>query len=369
LHTPPGPSPVDFRDHSRLDPSRRTHAPSHSFAVRAALYSLCANLVQCCMESAGGAFDSAAHADRPLYNIHAVAKRCDMSPITLRSWERRYGIPHPARDSRGNRLYSDRDVAVIRWLAERLDEGVSIGRAVDLMRHLLQATPPLELLEEDTSLQCARSHLLEAIERMDEASVYRVIGERLRVFSLEDVSLHLLQPVLQTVGELWAQGKLSVTTERFGSNIIRAQLTQMMQITPPAARQATILVGCAPGELHDVGPLMLALFLRRRGFRVIFAGANLEPTSLIADVCRILPAAVCLSSSRVETVTRLASIYDALQPEYDGILAFGGRIFDEHPHLIASVPGLYLGTDAASAVTALEKVLIDRSIGRMYGEQ
>ena len=68
--------------------------------------------------------------DEPLLNIKAVSQATGVEPVTLRAWERRYGVPEPARSDQGYRLYSERDVAILRWLKAKVDAGVKIKQAV-----------------------------------------------------------------------------------------------------------------------------------------------------------------------------------------------------------------------------------------------
>jgi len=50
----------------------------------------------------------------PIYNTRAVAQRTSVPADTFRAWERRYAIPCPDRTSGNQRLYSERDIAIIR---------------------------------------------------------------------------------------------------------------------------------------------------------------------------------------------------------------------------------------------------------------
>lgn len=50
----------------------------------------------------------------PRYNIKAVVQQTQVTFSTLRAWEQRYGVPHPNRSTHGHRLYSARDVGVIK---------------------------------------------------------------------------------------------------------------------------------------------------------------------------------------------------------------------------------------------------------------
>jgi MerR family transcriptional regulator, light-induced transcriptional regulator len=74
--------------------------------------------------------------DIPIFNTKAVVQQTNVPAPTLRAWERRYTILSPERAGNDYRLYSERDVATIRWLKERVDAGMSISQAIALLRHL-----------------------------------------------------------------------------------------------------------------------------------------------------------------------------------------------------------------------------------------
>src|SRR5512141_2494139 len=81
----------------------------------------------------------------PVYNLKAVLKETGLKADVLRAWERRYGLPAPERTQGGHRLYSDFDVAMLKWLIMRQNEGLSISRAAEMWKeHLLQGRNPLE---------------------------------------------------------------------------------------------------------------------------------------------------------------------------------------------------------------------------------
>ena len=70
---------------------------------------------------------------QPIYNIKAVVEATGLPAATLRAWERRYGALSPGRTDSGYRLYSARDIAVLRWLKARVDEGMNISQALQLL--------------------------------------------------------------------------------------------------------------------------------------------------------------------------------------------------------------------------------------------
>ena len=71
-------------------------------------------------------------AETQLFNLKVVVHETGLKPDTIRAWERRYGLPQPRRSSGGHRLYSRRDIEIIKWLMARQEEGLSISNAVDL---------------------------------------------------------------------------------------------------------------------------------------------------------------------------------------------------------------------------------------------
>ena len=74
--------------------------------------------------------------DAPKYNIKAVCSETGIRPVTLRAWERRYKLLEPHRTRSNYRLYSERDVAVLRWLKSRVDSGLPISTAATELAEL-----------------------------------------------------------------------------------------------------------------------------------------------------------------------------------------------------------------------------------------
>jgi CheY-like chemotaxis protein len=54
-------------------------------------------------------------------------------PATLRTWEERYAVVQPIRSAGGHRLYSRQDVERLRFVADRVREGMSPGDAHRLL--------------------------------------------------------------------------------------------------------------------------------------------------------------------------------------------------------------------------------------------
>lgn len=323
-----------------------------------------------------------AYSDMPLFNTKAVVHQTGVPAPTLRAWERRYGILSPRRGENDYRLYSERDMAVVAWLRERVDSGMTISQAIALLRSLepsrkrakrgkatittsiadhieIEVTaPPLPQPSLHTfSLNDVTALLVRQFMNLDEFAADRTIAQTLSFYSIDDVCLYLFVPVLYEIGRLWAEGEVSVTVEHFASAIIRAQLEALFRAAATSEGGPLVLVGCAPGELHELGPLMLALFLRRAGVRVAYLGQNVEVESLISTIESLRPAGVILSaaiSPGTRALTEIGQRIAAL-PEPHPMYCFGGQAFAGEGIDVHEVPGSFLQMNARDAVYEVKR--------------
>lgn len=67
------------------------------------------------------------------YSIGEVAERCGINPVTLRAWQRRYGLLKPQRSEGGHRQFDEEDVQRIEEIKRWIDRGVSVGKVKALL--------------------------------------------------------------------------------------------------------------------------------------------------------------------------------------------------------------------------------------------
>lgn len=308
--------------------------------------------------------------EAPIYNIKAVARLTGVAADTLRRWESRYGVMHPQRTASGYRMYSQHDVDTIRWLKERVEEGLSISRACELLRQQGDAVPapspappePAPFGIGPRPLNALKDELLDAYQATDEGAANKTINDALALYSLEQVVNDLLFPSLVEVGERWMRNEFTIAHEHFASALVRSRLANLFHSSPYYPAGPLILVACAPGELHEIGAQVLALFLRRSGYRVVYLGQNVPEESLLSMIRTLRPALVCCSASRTETAANLRPLAEAVHQlradtGWAPRLAFGGSIFTHHPDLAAKMGADYLGPDASAAVRQVNAVL------------
>jgi len=307
----------------------------------------------------------------PTFNLKAVLQETGLKPDTLRAWERRYGLPQPERSAGGHRLYSQRDIETIKWLVARQREGLSISRAVDLWRSLEadgqdplrmaefvtpEVSPVVVLLPEGEALVDLRQAWTSACLNYDERKAEQVLTQSFALFPVEVVCLELLQKGVAELGEGWYRGEVSVQQEHFASELAMRRLEALLAATPPPTRLERVLIACPPQEEHTFSPLLLSLFLRRRGWDVLYLGANVPLARLDAAISTTSPQLVILSAQQLHTAASLLEMARLLQ-EQRIPFAYGGLVFNLVPALCERIPGYFLGERLDEASQVVERVL------------
>jgi methanogenic corrinoid protein MtbC1 len=298
--------------------------------------------------------------DRPTYNTAAVEQRTEIRAATFRAWERRYDFPKPRRQRGNQRLYSDRDIAAIRWLQRRTEEGLSISHAVRLLQERLRESlrSAATVVETGRPLAAIADDLARALTAFDANTAAGVLSEAFAMYRLEEVCLGVVAPTLVEIGERWHRGDLSVVTEHFASSFLRRKLFALFDAYENGRGRGLVFAACAPDEWHEVGLLMISLLLVQRGFRVDYLGPN-QPVDGLAEALRAQrPDLLIVSATSAETAERVCEI-DAIVaalPEPRPLLAFGGHGFDE-PTRRERIAGSYLGPAADTAVQIVEELL------------
>jgi len=304
--------------------------------------------------------------DLPKLTIKTVCAQTGIQAVTLRAWERRYKLVAPQRTAGNYRLYSERDVAVLRWLKFQVDQGtpirlaaaeLSAARQKDEWPEHLPAAPRASTAAARPPEQYAQK-LFAALMAMDEQQAGTILNKALELFGLEAICLQIIQPCLVEVGEAWYRGEIRIANEHFASQFLRGRLLTLFQAHPQRRAGPRIVMGCAPSETHDIGSLMLALFLRRDGYRVEYLGADIHIDDLLEFTRSERPALILLSANAEGSARELRQVQKRLaslrpRPKF----GFGGRAFNLNPRLRETVPGIFMGENATAALETIHKLL------------
>jgi DNA-binding transcriptional MerR regulator len=300
----------------------------------------------------------------PTYNIKVVLKETGLAADTLRAWERRYGLPTPVRSAGGHRLYSQRDIDTIKWLVARQAEGLSISRAVDLWNEQTSSgtdpladifTPGPGYTTADT-LGSHRSEWVSACMAFNEYLAEKTLNQAFGLFPLEAVCTEVLQRGLSELGDMWYRNEASVEQEHFATALAQRKLETLITAAPPPVHSQLVLMGSTPGEGHYFSLVLLTLLMRRRGFPVIYLGANVPFMQLDKILSQVKPALVVLAAQQLITAAPLYEVAKELS-RFDTKIAYGGRIFSLLPELRARIPAHFLGETIEAALQTMELLL------------
>ena len=307
----------------------------------------------------------------PRFNLKAVVRQTGLKPDTLRAWERRYGLPTPERSPGGHRIYSQSDIETLKWLVARQREGLSIRRAVDLWRQIesqgrdplraatpiaTQAAPVPPSHPEGAIIGALRQGWIDACLAYDERRAEQIVNQAFALYRPETVVLELLQRAVAQIGEGWYQGHVTVQQEHFCSGLVIRHLEALVMAAPPPTRPGRIVLACPAHEQHVIGPLILTFLLRRRGWEVVYLGADVPLEQLAATVAATRPQLLIVPAQRIPTAASLLDMARVLRQEHVP-LAYGGLIFNLLPALRRRIPGHFLGEQLETAPQVVESLM------------
>lgn len=133
-----------------------------------------------------------------IYPIREVSRLTGVNAVTLRAWQRRYGLVQPARTDKGHRLYSEQDIRQIGEILSWLERGVSIGQVKGLLSEP-QAQPVSDHWQQ--TLEQFSQALLAFNQRKAEAE----LNDLLASYPFELVRSRVLQPLVERLLGLWRE--------------------------------------------------------------------------------------------------------------------------------------------------------------------
>jgi DNA-binding transcriptional MerR regulator len=232
-----------------------------------------------------------------LYPIRPVAALTGVNAITLRAWERRYGLVKPGRTRKGHRLYTQADIEFIHRVVTLLEKGVPISQVRVSFARPEGLSPPAGEAKSGP-WERYQTRMLTAITRFDEGVLEDTYDDALSLYPVDIVTRRLLLPLLKALGDRWVSAEEgSVAEEHFFAVYLRNKLGARFHHGARTNTGPKLLAACLPGEQHEVGLLLFALSARDRGFRLVLLGADTPLSDLALAAKRSSSDALILSGS------------------------------------------------------------------------
>jgi len=141
--------------------------------------------------------------------IREVARLTGVNAVTLRAWERRYGLIVPQRTPKGHRLFSAEHVQRIHTILTWLNRGVPVSQ----VKSLIDTAQPASQPPEENEWHNRRQHLVQAISELAERRVDDAFNQAMALYPPRTLCEQLLLPLLKELELRW-QGQFGAQMER-----------------------------------------------------------------------------------------------------------------------------------------------------------
>lgn len=281
--------------------------------------------------------------------ISQVSEMLGVPAPTLRSWERRYGVPTTSRSAGGHRRYAEVELHQIRVMRDEIARGKRAADAALAVRLLLDEAHP-QRSRIDT--------ILAAAAHTDSSTISRVLDESLDELGLGLAIDNVLLPTLRQIGAWWESSRCEIPQERLLTETCRSWLAQQISFAQVQSPEPPILLACGPRDMHTIGLEALAALLaqQQRSSRILGSKTS-ELTLVSAAIATSAAAVVVVSQLRTHRRAAVDALRSAEEAGFRVFYAGNAFAFDSERR---DVPGVYLGEaiSAASAIV-LDSVRVD----------
>lgn len=266
---------------------------------------------------------------KPKYNIKAVSQMIGIQPGTLRAWERRYKMIRPSRNDAGHRLYTDEHIKILKWLMEKVNKGFTISQAVSLLESNEQIFNETNEQGNTNHQEKIGNELLDDLLSFNEYEAQRKLDYAFSLFTPETVAIDIIGPILVKIGDLWEENRITSAHEHFASHFIRSRLGMMLLSIPSDNIMPKALLVCGPNERHELGLLIFALFLKRKGYDVVYLGQSIAGGDINIVIDEIEPTFIFMSCTLKKNIPITLRLAESLQKQFSELkIGLGGYAYD-----------------------------------------
>lgn len=292
-----------------------------------------------------------------LFPIREVCRLTGVNPVTLRAWERRYGLIQPVRTDSGHRLYSQADIESVRSILGWIERGVTVSKVGTILAKssaIKAASAQAYVHVTGTEWEQCQAQLRQAVSRFDEAALDRLYGQVFSTYPLAVVFQDVFMPVWQAL--LLNQDQFGQTSEwLFLDTFLRARTLQRAHLGQ-GQHTAKVLLIALPGSCRELELLVAGLLLSGGEYAVSALGIG-QPLKELTLICEsVQPRAVVVFSNQPPTDDLQATL-KRLALAIDCPLAIAGDGADLAADSLVGSPVACLGSDGRLMQRRLQQFL------------
>lgn len=290
-----------------------------------------------------------------LFPIGTVSNMTGVNSVTLRAWERRYGLIVPTRTESGHRMYSEEDIERIKLILQLIDEGIAISR----INEALEIAREDQMASEDDTTHWNRyqEEMLRGVNNFDESLLDSVYNEAMSLYPVDVVTKQLLLPLLEKLGKRWMKISTGVAEEHFFSVFMRNKLGARFHHQNRKNQGPRLIAACLPGEQHEFGLMLFTLAAHARGYQIVLLGADMPIQQLAEVVHRSNSDGIVLSGSIETDSTSLYEDLLKLIEDSNVPVWVGGNTSEHLKQEIEASGSTSLGRDLIVGLHQIHKVL------------
>jgi DNA-binding transcriptional MerR regulator len=194
-----------------------------------------------------------------LFPIREVARLTGVNPVTLRAWERRYGLIQPIRTESGHRLYSLTDIDRVRNILGWIERGVAVSK----VGKILAKTEPLKALAQIIPNELVQADYAQwqqqvqaAVNAFDEVQLEQVYGQIFSTYPLTVVFQDILLPLWKRL--LQRQEAFGQTSEwLFLDGFLRSRVLQRLLLVR-VMQPRRVIVSALPDQCRELDVMVTA---------------------------------------------------------------------------------------------------------------
>lgn len=234
-----------------------------------------------------------------LFPIREVSRLTGVNPVTLRAWERRYGLIQPIRTDSGHRLYSQADVEAVRSILGWIERGVAVSKVGKILARSEQAKAACSPVGQAPAVgewEAWQARVRRAVGQFDEAELDRLYGQVFSSYPLPVVFQDILMPLWQEM--LVSQEAFGQASEwLFLDSFLRGRVLQRLQLArEPGAER--VLLAAIPGHCRELELLVAGLLLSGPELAPMLLGLG-QPLAELTLICeKTQPQALVLFSNQ-----------------------------------------------------------------------
>lgn len=294
--------------------------------------------------------------DTPRYPIREVSRLTGVNSVTLRAWERRYGLLRPHRTPKGHRLYAREDIERVERILQWLHRGVPVSQVRELLE---QPDTPARYRPGVDDWASQRQQLIAAVEALDTARLDELFNQSLALYPADVCVEKLWQPIIHSLEERWDDRLGASLQRRTLETFLRTRIGTRLYHANSRADKAHVLVAPLPEADSPLTGLLAALLISEQGHRVQWLDAPLPLQELNLAVERLDVDALLLASGKAEKPDLMRRQLPRLADQLGVPLALCGPVARIRASDLADSRVATLGDDLPVAASRLDALLTD----------